>query len=69
MTTLWFPPYYPETVDLERYRHVTPFMKAVLIPRDRRAHVFVSKKKMLNLRNMAWEEVSVRRMFQSGMLD
>lgn len=39
MKTDWFPPYYSNTVQLDKYDHVTLFLYASLIPHDYRAHV------------------------------
>lgn len=50
--TLRFPPYYPKTVRMNKYDHVTPFLHTVTIPHHHRAHMFVSKKEVLHLCNM-----------------
>lgn len=43
--TLRIPSYFPKTVELIKYGSVTPFLDAVLIPRDCRANVFFLKQR------------------------
>lgn len=59
METLQLPPYCPETVSLEKYAHVTPFLHAMPTPRDLRTHEFVSRKEVCYLRKMMWKAANV----------
>lgn len=42
--TVLFPPYHPETVELDKYAHETLFLETALILHDYSPYVFVSKK-------------------------
>lgn len=50
--SLRFPPYYPGTVQFDKYNHVTLLFDTTLTLRDYRAPVFVFEKEELFVRNM-----------------
>lgn len=43
---------FANTVKLDKYDYVNPFLDAAFIPRDRHANLFPSEKEMLYLRNI-----------------
>lgn len=63
------PPYYPRTVSLEKYDHLTPFFDGALIPGDLRAHGVLSKEEMLYLCSTMWKLARGTGMSLSGKLD
>lgn len=67
--SVWFPPYYPKTVQLGKYNHVNTFWDAAVHQHNHHAHVFASQKEVLYFRNMKWKADSVKKMFISRMSD
>lgn len=67
--TIWFPSYYLKMVNLETFDSVTSFFDATLIPLDHRAHVFISRKEALYVRNMVWRAANVNKSFQPVIFD
>lgn len=56
--------YYPKTVYLDKYNHVTQFLDVSLTPRDDHANVLVSKKELLHIHKSLWKEASVTQTIQ-----
>lgn len=67
ITTLGIYPNYSETVNFERHDHLTAILDTSLASGDCRAHVFMSKKERLHLRNVPWKAMSVTHISRSGM--
>lgn len=61
--TLWLTPYDFETVDLQKYDHVTSFLDAAPNPYTHHGHVNVSKDEVLYLRKIVWKASCVKQMF------
>lgn len=64
-----FLPYYLSIFHLVTYDQMTPFSYATRIPRYYCAHIFVSNRELLFVRNMVCKIASVKKMFHSGMFN